>query len=94
MTNTSSIQDMDSRETLSVRQDADNPRSALPNLPLVVVWTDPDLDRWLLVSLWVKVSGCGAFLSSPRPVVPDSLSGVDFLSPALPIVSSREFDPE
>ena len=60
----------------------------------VVVWTDPDLDRQLLVSLWVKVSGCGIFPSSPQLVVPDSLSGVEFLSPALPVVSSREFRPE
>ena len=67
---------------------------ASPNLPLVVVWTDPNLDRWSLGSLWVKVSGCGAFLLSPQLVVPDSLSGVDFLSPVLPVVSSREFRPE
>ena len=60
----------------------------------MVVWTDPDLDRWSLVSLWAKVSGCGAFLLSPQLVVPDSLSGVDLLSPALPVVSSREFRPE
>ena len=38
-----------------------------------------------------EVSGCGIFLSF---VVPDSLSGVDFLSPALPVVFSREFRPE
>ena len=57
----------------------------------MVVWTDPNLDRWSLGSLWVKVSGCGAFLLSLQPVVHDSLSGVDFLSPALPVVSSRDF---
>ena len=60
----------------------------------MVVWTDPNLDRWSLESLWVKVSGCGVFLLSPQLVVPDSLSGVDFLSPVLPTVSSREFSPE
>ena len=94
MTDTSSIPSMHSREALSVRQDADNPRSASPNLPLVVVWTDPNLDRRSLGSLWVKVSGCGVFLVSPQLVVPDSLSGVDFLSHPLPAVSSREFRPE
>ena len=69
-------------------------KSALPNLPMVVVWTDPDLNRWSLVSLSVKVSGCGIFPSSPQPLVPDSLSGVDFFSPVLPVVSFREFRPE
>ena len=61
---------------------------------MVVVWTDPDLNRWSLVSLSVKVSGCGIFPSSPQPLVPDSLSGVDFFSPVLPVVSFREFRPE
>ena len=65
-----------------------------PNLPLVVVWMAPDLDRWSLVSLSARVSCCGIFLFSPQLVVPDSLSGVDFLSLALPVVSSREFRPE
>ena len=86
MTDTSSIPGMHSREMLSTRLDADNPRSASPNLPLVVVWTDPELDRWSLVSLLATVSGCGIFLSSPQPVVPDSPGGVD-LSPVLPVVS-------
>ena len=94
MTDTSSIPDMRSRETLSVRWSADNPKSALPNLPLVVVWMAPSLDRWSLVSLSARISGCGIFLSFPQPVVPDSPSGVDFLSPVLPAMSSREFRPE
>ena len=41
-----------------------------------------------------EVSGCGIFLCSPQPVVPDSPSKVDFLSPVLPAISSREFRPE
>ena len=93
MTDTSSIPGMDSRETLSVRKAADNPKSALPNLPLVVIWTDPELDRWPLLSLLAKVSGCGISHSSPQPVVPDSPSGVDFLSPVLPVALSCEFRP-
>ena len=53
----------------------------------------PDLDRWSLVSLSARVSDCGIFLSSPQSVVPDSPSGVDFLSPVLPTISCRVFRP-
>ena len=80
MTDTLSIPGMHSRETLCVRQGADNPKSALPNLPLVVVWTDPELDRWL------------RYFSSPRNCC--LIRRAESISCLLCFpVSSREFRP-
>ena len=95
ITDTSSIPDIHSRETLSVRQGADNPRSASPILPLVG-FLDGSKSRSMVAGItvgegcWLR---CFPFVS-PQLVVPVSQSGVDFLSPALPVVSSREFRPE
>ena len=89
-TDTSSIPGMHSRETLSVRQGADKSEIRIAQPPVggrfgrIQISID---SRWYHCRRGLL--GCGIFLSFPQPVVPDSLSGVDFLSPMLPVVSSR-----
>ena len=92
MTDTSSIPGMHSRETLcSIGCGQSEIRITQPP---VGGRLDGSRSRSMVAGItvgegfWLRY-----FLSSPQLVVPDSLSG-DFLSPALPVVSSREFRPE